>query len=1624
MKHFNLLFKLLLFLLLTGSLQAGVDNQCTACTIDNQCDKQVECEAFSCVWTEGSPPASDLCKDAVNTPPTANAGNDATVSEGTTVTLDGSGSSDTDGTIVSYLWTENGSTLSTSESFSKSNFALGVHTLTLTVTDNDGATDTDTVVITVATLTCDYLDGSGNGSEDTATVITKMDGIDTNASACILGDSKDDDSDYYKFTVAADGYLKIDGSSPNSHEYYLKVWTSSADFYPTTKSQTHNVSPIPLYAGTTIYIRAKETGNDEDEYQIDFVFTVGDVGDIAGDRPFTVRNPLATRNIRGAYVIGGNMNLCEDDGNGVCRNDNSNSNSNDDIYIDIDGDSSTKNSTSFELNIPSNSSVVWAGLYWQGVVHRSRTQDGGDDFMGGTVPSDAPLLGGDTNQIDLSDNTYGADVVKFNIKGAGYIDVTADKLDYSRLGYGGFTDVTSLLDPIDPNGVYMLADVKCHTGAEPNHGNYGGWALVVVYTNQSEEYRNITIFDGFATVDRDYNKDLIIDGFITPKTAPINSKLAFFTMDGEGGSGGTLNVISDSLGGTKVFNASNPVNRIFNSTITGVNNRQPNYPSLRLDLDVFEMADILAPLETRATLQPRSDGDRYTASFFIMSSELYIPNLCYDYSYKQNSQYFTEDNNGSFEPMIIGDGLSTSDDVTVELFIQNTEDSDIQAENMFLHILDINTTQAAYVPNSTYLILPGEVFPVQQTDTNYGAGYNQDIPIGTIDSQDFFYLDYDLDIYSSTLNMPLQIKLNYDLVLPGLRVPYETYLGSGVSLCNNDDFSYFPIYGNFNVENSILSQNQQYNLPTQTANRAGDFVVASYDVTNVHTRKGISTPVAIELIDAGKYHGIEASCREPDSALTPRVWVIFDNNASIIPFDADTLTTAITNGTISDQISGSATPITSAGEFYGRATENAAFRIGFNRAGDGNEIVKLAPGTCQGQQVAPCVEVLNFPDLSQVDLGNGAGTCIQDIDGNPNSTDKIPQNCGNAGNAGMDSVQLAVCMECIYGYNIDYLCSRDNFAIRPESFRMNLKDQNQSDNTIQSTITTNNDSTLTHANTNALQIVAGYDYALDINATNHQNENNTPGYYASFLEDGNGSNRSIRLNWEPSADDTKCNDTEDHNQTTTFFNGTTSLALNSPQIGKYTLTLLDRLWTSVDHDSAYMSHHTTGNGAGYFVSGIDCIQNSSVVPVQNASTTSYTEDVSGCDITTAYNDPSNDNLEHHLNLNINSEYTDIALRIHPYTFNHTGVIPAIGPYTRTNGQTFVYIDTPPALDANNTNMSYNMNGTFFASGYDNGKLSNFVTGCYADDVNMDLNFTYNSPEPASDKDPFLSYSLKDHNTTDSTDIYRPVSGDDFEVVTHNSSTTAFTITQGNQFFVKEMDGSITMDLGYNFKRDYNKVLNPRSIEFKDFNISYVTNPIAVKADLKSDHQIFGNKVLDTNVTFVYGRAKTSQDFFDDITTNSIKTDISIVVYCDQDPITCSAVYNIETVLSKTNEFDWYLSRGHVMTPDNDGNITLTADNGANVTSSVAINSNGGVDSNVVVSDGGVTTRPLEVNIDFVTTSPSDTSRWLIYNKDKNEIPSPFYRVRFIGQSDWAGHGDTGHVVGGNTNVKKNRRLGW
>jgi uncharacterized protein YhjY with autotransporter beta-barrel domain len=87
--------------------------------------------------------------------PTVNAGADQTVADsdrqpGENVTLDGSGSSDAGGEIVSYTWRNASGTQIASGVRAEVHLPDGANVITLVATDNDGLSASDTVTITVA----------------------------------------------------------------------------------------------------------------------------------------------------------------------------------------------------------------------------------------------------------------------------------------------------------------------------------------------------------------------------------------------------------------------------------------------------------------------------------------------------------------------------------------------------------------------------------------------------------------------------------------------------------------------------------------------------------------------------------------------------------------------------------------------------------------------------------------------------------------------------------------------------------------------------------------------------------------------------------------------------------------------------------------------------------------------------------------------------------------------------------------------------------------------------------------------------------------------------------------------------------------------------------------------------------------------------------------------------------------------------------------------------------------------------------------------------------------------------------------------------------------------------------
>ncbi len=97
----------------------------------------------------GTPPVNDDNDNgngsATNTAPTARAGQNITITAGGIAQFDASASSDSDGQIVSYQWSNGLQGAVASQPYN----VAGTYPVTLTVTDDDGASDSDSLIVTV-----------------------------------------------------------------------------------------------------------------------------------------------------------------------------------------------------------------------------------------------------------------------------------------------------------------------------------------------------------------------------------------------------------------------------------------------------------------------------------------------------------------------------------------------------------------------------------------------------------------------------------------------------------------------------------------------------------------------------------------------------------------------------------------------------------------------------------------------------------------------------------------------------------------------------------------------------------------------------------------------------------------------------------------------------------------------------------------------------------------------------------------------------------------------------------------------------------------------------------------------------------------------------------------------------------------------------------------------------------------------------------------------------------------------------------------------------------------------------------------------------------------------------------
>ncbi len=185
---------------------SGIENSCTLENLDEGSGYYFVVRAFNTAGVESgdSNEVYYSVPQSQNNPPIANAGSDGIIPEGDPVTLDGSASADSDGTIVTYHWGQTiGPIVTLSDAaavkpdFTAPQVSSAGATLVfqLTVTDNGGLTNSDTVSINVNDLVLADRDGDGVANEQDAFPDNPEEWTDSDGDGIGNNQDPDDDND-------------------------------------------------------------------------------------------------------------------------------------------------------------------------------------------------------------------------------------------------------------------------------------------------------------------------------------------------------------------------------------------------------------------------------------------------------------------------------------------------------------------------------------------------------------------------------------------------------------------------------------------------------------------------------------------------------------------------------------------------------------------------------------------------------------------------------------------------------------------------------------------------------------------------------------------------------------------------------------------------------------------------------------------------------------------------------------------------------------------------------------------------------------------------------------------------------------------------------------------------------------------------------------------------------------------------------------------------------------------------------------------------------------------------------------------------------------------------------------
>lgn len=322
--------------------------------------------------------------------------------------------------------------------------------------------------------------------------------------------------------------------------------------------------------------------------------------------------------------------------------------------------------------IPAGATVVKAYLYWAG---------------SGSIPDYTVTF---QSQTVTASRTY-----------QGTLDDPA--IGFALDFFSGVADVTSIV-ALNGNTYYTFSNLTVNTGIDDycdTQTVLKGWSLIVIYEDLTLTYqKKINIYEGFD-LNNNSTSSFTLSGLKIPYSNPTGKVTGLFWEGDDTLQGDTTNPEQLRFEGVPLTNGTiNPPEGAFNGTIDTENFQSTT--AYGVDLDSYDISDLLTPGGTSVNLEVQSAQDLVITSAIVMAADVYIPQL------ELNKSSTT-----TRTPVYPGDIIT----YTIDLANTSTIEQAVGVS-----LTDILPAGVEYVPNTierTYWI--SQLSPVQYFTKNIGT---------------------------------------------------------------------------------------------------------------------------------------------------------------------------------------------------------------------------------------------------------------------------------------------------------------------------------------------------------------------------------------------------------------------------------------------------------------------------------------------------------------------------------------------------------------------------------------------------------------------------------------------------------------------------------------------------------------------------------------------------------------------------------------------------------------------------------------------------------------------------------------------------------------------------------------